>query len=71
MELAFFSAWAEKRGDRPYDLVDVTGREKPAVVSIVSECINRAKPWLYAARLAAEGSFEAISDRPMAKALSA
>jgi hypothetical protein len=36
MELAFFSAWAEKLGDRPYDIVDVTGRE-PSVVSITSE----------------------------------
>ncbi len=36
-ELAFFSAWAEKLGDRPYDIVDVTEREKLAVVSIVNE----------------------------------
>jgi hypothetical protein len=36
-ELAFFSAWADKLGDRPYDIVDVTGREKLSVVSIVNE----------------------------------
>jgi hypothetical protein len=37
MELAFFSAWAGKLGDRPYDIVDVTDREKPSVVSIIPE----------------------------------
>jgi hypothetical protein len=36
-ELAFFLALADKLGDRPYDIVDVTGRETPSVVSIVPE----------------------------------
>jgi hypothetical protein len=37
MELAFFLAWADKVGERPYDIVDVAGREKPSVFSIVPE----------------------------------
>jgi len=28
-ELAFFLAWADRMGDRPYDIVDVTGHEFP------------------------------------------
>lgn len=30
-ELAFFLAWADRLGDRPYDIVDVTGLEFPAI----------------------------------------
>ena len=37
MELAFFLALADRMGDRPYDIVDITGREKLSVVSIVPE----------------------------------
>ena len=29
-ELAFFHAWTDRLGDRPYDIVDVTGRQFPA-----------------------------------------
>jgi hypothetical protein len=29
-ELAFFLNWADRMGDRPYDIVDVTGREFPS-----------------------------------------
>jgi hypothetical protein len=29
-ELAFFLNWADRMGDRPYDILDVTGREFPA-----------------------------------------
>jgi hypothetical protein len=28
-ELAFFLAWADRLGDRPYEIVDVTGRQLP------------------------------------------
>jgi len=37
MELAFFLACADRLDDRPYDIVDVTGRHTPAVVSIIPE----------------------------------
>jgi hypothetical protein len=29
-ELAFFHAWADRLGDRPYEYIDVTGRQLPA-----------------------------------------
>ena len=36
-ELAFFLAWADRLGERPYDIVDVPGLSRPAVVSILPE----------------------------------
>jgi hypothetical protein len=30
-ELAFFTAWTDRLGDRPYEIVDVTGRQFPIV----------------------------------------
>jgi hypothetical protein len=37
MELAFLLAWADRLGDRPYDIVDVTGRGRRSVVSLIPE----------------------------------
>jgi len=30
-ELAFFLAWADRIGGRPYDVIDVTGRDLPVI----------------------------------------
>jgi hypothetical protein len=38
LELAFFLVWADRLGERPYDIVDVPpGPSRPAVVSILPE----------------------------------
>ena len=40
-ELSFFLAWTDRLGDRPYDIVDVTGLQYPYVRSDGSQNLSR------------------------------
>ncbi len=67
MELAFYLAWVDRLGDRPYDVVDVTGLELPFTLADGS---GGMRPPAQAAWVVSSDGFESLLDhrRPITPA---